>query len=225
MKHQAADFKRILAGVALILAPLLYFPADYALYISKDVFLNFQVGQVLLAVWVPAVLGMYHLFRGRADLWGVAAGGMCLIGLLAAMGIFTFSVVRDVIERAATNPEQISPEIIEGFRSVAPLVFMPGLLFPLGMLLFGIGMLRYRFVPVWVGILWCLGAVLFPVGRIPDTALTVFSSDVLLLIALGWLGVRYLTQRAYWHPEVLNQSAASEPLVLGTAAFKARSSS
>ena len=201
MDHQPADFKRKLAGVALILAPLLYFPADYAFYISKDFFLNFQVGQVLVVVWLPAVLGMYHLFRGRADLWGVVAGGMTLTGLLASMGVFTFHVLRDVIDRAATNPEQISPMIREGFESVAPLVFMLALSFPLGMLLFGIGMLRYRFVPVWVGILWCLGAVLFPVGRIPDTALTVFSSDVLLLIALGWLGVRYLTDRASWHHE------------------------
>src|SRR5687767_5612161 len=122
MDHRTTDLKRKLAGVALILAPLCYIPADYALYTLKDVFLAFILGEIVLVIWLPAILGVYHSFRDRAELWGLMAAGACLIGLLSGMTIFTFNVVADVIERAAANGEQISPIVLAGFRSIAPLV-------------------------------------------------------------------------------------------------------
>lgn len=70
------------------------------------------------------------------------------------------------------------------------LLFATGPLFPLSLLILGINLLRKKAVPVWVGILLCIGAIAFPSSRIPRIEWIAHIADVLLLIptvAVGFI--------------------------------------
>jgi len=75
-------------------------------------------------------------------------------------------------------------------------LFVPGLLFPLSLLVLGIQLIRARQVPLWVGILLCLGAIGFPASRIGRIQALAHIDDVVLLVACGTLAWQLIRQPA-----------------------------
>ncbi len=62
-------------------------------------------------------------------------------------------------------------------------LFLPGLLFPLSLLVLGINLIRTKTIPMWVGILFCVSAIGFPLSRIPRIDLIAHADNLLLLIS------------------------------------------
>jgi hypothetical protein len=70
------------------------------------------------------------------------------------------------------------------------LLFWPGPLFPLSLLVLGVNLSRRKVIPLWTGILICLGALAFPVSRISRIEMVAHLSDLLLAIPVAHLGLR-----------------------------------
>jgi hypothetical protein len=62
----------------------------------------------------------------------------------------------------------------------------------LSLLLLGINFIRTKSVHLWIGLLLCLGAIAFPVSRIPGLELTAHIADVFLLIPSVYMGINFL---------------------------------
>jgi hypothetical protein len=73
--------------------------------------------------------------------------------------------------------------------------FWPGPLFPLSLLILGAMLIRTRSIPLWAGLLICLGTIAIPASRIPRIALAARAADVLMLIPLAYTGWGVLKSR------------------------------
>ena len=70
------------------------------------------------------------------------------------------------------------------------LLFWPGPLFPLSLFVLGIQLARKRVIPGWAAALIGLGALAFPVSRIPRIEWVAHTADLLLAIPFCYLGCR-----------------------------------
>ena len=64
----------------------------------------------------------------------------------------------------------------------------------------GLALWRTKVVPAWVGLLMALGSLMFPVAAIGFSHIpaVIHLTDVLLLVADGWVGWKILTQSSFW---------------------------
>ncbi len=52
--------------------------------------------------------------------------------------------------------------------------------------------MRTRTIHIWVGLLLCLGAITFPLSRIPRIEMVAHIADILFLIPVVYLGIDFL---------------------------------
>ncbi|MBA2715278.1 MAG: hypothetical protein H0U55_17230 [Rubrobacteraceae bacterium] len=203
---EADNFRRTLAGLCLIAAPLAMLASEVSLHLTTPdnpldtgqqltiIAENPGIWQlaVLLSLlaailFVPAVLGMIHLLRGRGVVLGHIGGGLALIGALGLAGHAALLSAFGEISKAGTalglDPglmvkitERMEESIIGAI--IVLLMWLLGLFF--GLILLSIGLYRARFVPIWV--------VACPVLAFVSAFLP-FTSDVQKFVSVGFLVV------------------------------------
>lgn len=81
--------------------------------------------------------------------------------------------------------------------SVTPFVLrLPGLAFPLSVAALGVLLSKHGRVPSTAGYALAVGAVLFPVSRVPDVAALAIAGDVLVVLAMGAIGFHLLAPQS-----------------------------
>ncbi|HEX2728916.1 MAG TPA: DUF4386 family protein, partial [Rubrobacteraceae bacterium] len=183
--NDANNFRRTLAGLALIAAPLAFGGSD-VIRLSIEggvgegreqlaaIAANPGLWQVAAALnmigvilFVPAVLGLMHLMRERSVVFGHLGGALALIGLLGwaahNRGYYGFL--------GAASTSEIERSQMAGFiehSMMTPntiyyvLMFLVGSTF--GMLLLSIGLYRARVTHRWAAVLFLVGTVLYNVN-------------------------------------------------------------
>ncbi len=213
--NDANNFRRTLAGVCLILAPLAFGGSDVirlsieggaeegaeqlaAIAASPGLW---QVAAILgmagVILFVPAILGLMHLLRERSTVLSHIGGGLALIGFLgwAAHNTryygFMGAASTSEIERSEMvrfiGHWQTSLDTI-----VNVLMFLVGSL--LGMLLLSIGLYRARVTHRWAA-LFLLGSVLYIVNSFtpaPESMLAVGVLHAPIALGLGGTGLTVL---------------------------------
>ena len=209
----ANNFRRTLAGLCMILAPLTVGASDLIrLSVEKgDLGTRDQLTVIAASpsMWqaamilnmlgvilsVPAVLGLLHLLHDRGAVWGHVGGGLYLVGVLGLAahnagyyGTLAAASAPGVDQDQAVRFVQAG-ETIPG-NAVWLLMFLAGLL--LGTILLGVGLLRARVVPRWTAVLMLLSVVVsFFAG---DGLLIPLVSSTLGFVGLGAIGVMLLRQ-------------------------------
>ncbi|WP_188195548.1 hypothetical protein [Nonomuraea sp. SYSU D8015] len=208
MVRDQVTFRRVTAGVLLIVAPLLQAIAvvvDPGTWGDDRESVSFgdnpalaQVQSVLYhwswMLMAVAVLGLVHLTRRRATVLGHVAGGMTVIGYVTLSGLLLGDPVEWWLGQHY-SPEQAQkifdemvdlPGVIFGFQ-------MPWMFFGfLGLPLLTVAVWRAGFVGWWVPLVVAagyLGSFAVPYG--PATV-PFWTAPVL---ALGWIGARILRMR------------------------------
>lgn len=185
-----ANLRRKVAGVSLIAGPVLLLTSSVVRFAFGRFFEWYQTAKLSFFFFALAVLGLVHLLRGRADGSGHVGGAMALAGCLSGASIVTAAFLLEPLQGAVPG------ERLAGLYLTVVNSPLPGLLFPAGLLVLAVALLRKRAVPPWAGLLFALGAVLFPVGRIPGFVWAIFACDVLLAVSLGYVGSRVLGMTA-----------------------------
>lgn len=228
----ANNFRRTLAGLCLITAPLALGASDL-IRISiegdaqgtRDQFDHiaaspgaWQVATVLnmfgIVLFVPAVLGLLHLLHHRGAVLGHIGGGLLLIGLLglAAHNAGYYGTLGAVSAPGIDQEQMIrfwqAAETVPG-NLVSLLMFLIG--YVLGMVLLGVGLFWARVVPRWTAAL----IVLYVVGFLfaEESLLIALISWTLLFIGLGTIGFMLLRQSdADWakHAGLGKEGAATQ---------------
>jgi len=183
----AANLRRRAAGVSLVAAPALLLTSSVLRFVfglSFEWYLTMKLSFFFFAV---AALGLVHLLRGRADGSGHVGGAMALAGCLSGASIVTMAYIFEAFE-GRVPPEQLTSLYVTLVNSP-----LPGLLFPVGLLILAVALFRKQAVATWAGLLLAAGAVLFPVGRVPGFVWAIFACDVLLTVSMGYIGWRLLT--------------------------------
>jgi hypothetical protein len=100
--------------------------------------------------------------------------------------------VRGFYDELLGFTHQGSLEAVERFPTAANVLFYwPGPLFPLALLLIGIGLLKSRLSPRWMAILVCAVGVAFPLSRVPRISWLAHVVDAAIVVA--FCGLAYLS--------------------------------
>jgi len=111
----------------------------------------------------------------------VMAGVACaFVGCFAGASMQVFFRVREVLQGA---DQKAAVDLLQGHKLLTLSTLVPGILFPLGLLVLSAGFMRSRVLPLRASLALALGAVLFPVGHAAGFVPALILGDVILLIA------------------------------------------
>jgi uncharacterized membrane protein YgdD (TMEM256/DUF423 family) len=176
-----------LAGPALIAAPVLLTAADAMQLTGRFDFAWTVVMWAAFVCFVPAVFALAAMARQGAPGLAVAGGVLALVGAMAGAAMQALFRAIAVLQGAAIDPGA-RDAALRALNESAPLTvttLVPGIFFPLGLLVLAIALHRARVVPAWSTGLLALGAVLFPVGHAAGFAPAIIAGDLAILGALA----------------------------------------
>ena len=181
-----------LLGSSMIIAPLVF---GASTFYWKNGEYGITGGTILvlsMIFWIPAFIGLFELLKEKMPTY-------CSFGFLIA----TYGCISGVnfgMVGVFSEAFQISHEVYLGEVAKQPLAFnlllmWSGPLFPLSLLVLGINLLRKKVVPSWTAVMICVGALAFPLSRIPRIEVVAHITDILLAIPLIYIGSQYLLNR------------------------------
>jgi hypothetical protein len=180
-------------GVCLIAAPLLL-AASSALWFNESTLYAAALTQMYAAfLFIPGVLGVASLLRHRAPRLAVFGGLSGILGYVGGVNFATVGLYEWAARTAGADDATVRAIIGVTENQLWPALNLPGITGPLTWLVLSIGLFRTGVVPKWVAVLLGIGAIAFPMGRVPEIQLLLHISDMFLLIPLAWIGLRYLT--------------------------------
>lgn len=162
-------------------------------------------GLVIYILFVPGLLGIARLLRQPSPRLSVVVGLLIAAGCVAGAS-FQTALLHEWAARTAGTPEAMMAAIMEVSEGqVFPVLVIFSIQFPISLLTLGVGLFRTRTTPIWVAVLLAIGAVVFPVGHIGSIQLVQHLAEVILLVPLVWLGLRFLREV----PQVVAVSAST----------------
>lgn len=185
---QKSTINQSLLGYCLMIAPLLF---GASTFFWKDGEYGVTGGTVLflsMVFWIPALIGLFDLLKSAMPRYSSIGFLIALYGCVSGVG---FAIVGIFLEAFDISHETYLSKASEHSLAFNLLLFWPGPLFPLSILVLGVNLLRRKILPGWIGILLCLGAIAFPLSRIPRIELIAHIADLLLLVPLVHIGKRY----------------------------------
>jgi hypothetical protein len=195
-------FRRLLAGACLVAAPLFYVagllvdPALRAGDAAEGAY-GRHPGQVSVSAallhwsWVllvPGIVGMIHLVRRRAVLFGHVAGVVALLGVVnfSALMLGDFFYARLEADLGTAEGDRLADASFAAGGAVWGFQ-VPGFLGLLGVLLLGFALAYDRQVPWWAPpamVAGMLAGPVYPIGMI--------AGSLLYVAGAGVIGVRML---------------------------------
>lgn len=129
---------------------------------------------------VGALIAFTQLLRQDADRLALTGAALSTLGIVVAGRILALSQLSLVADPGRLTQSSVALTL----RETAPIVWVSvvpiGLMYPIGMILLGVALLRSRVVPRWIGALFVAGALLFPIGRAVGVTPAVIASDLCL---------------------------------------------
>jgi len=159
---------------------------------------RYYLGTILLLassmLLVPAIIGLMRMSAERSPRLTNVGGALSLLGALVAVGDSTSQlVIWQMAARGADRAQMAG--LLHRFDNVtgAALVFsIGGLSVVVGMVLLSVALYRSRAVPAWAAAGLVAGMLLNIVGFSAGSIGILIVSSVVLLAALGWIGLRVL---------------------------------
>lgn len=183
-------------GVCLIAAPLLMAICSF-LWFNDSLLLGAGIVQMYASVlYIPAILVLARLMWHQAPRLAVFVGMLGILGCAGAINFGTFGAYQWAAGTAGADAATVRAIEQVADEQLFPVLNLPGIVFPLALLILSIGLFRTGVVPRWMALLIGIGAICFPLSRIPDIRLLFHVSDLLLLVPLGWIGLRQLIEVA-----------------------------
>ena len=187
---KSSRLEKKVEGFCLIFAPVLFAASTFFWQNGE-----YGVEAAILIIfamffWIPALTGLFSLIKNempRYAVWGlwIAVFG-CISGVcFAFLGYLTtiFNISHEqYLYLLSRYP--ITSQI---------LLFGSGPLFPLSILVLGVNLMLKRSVPAWLGLLFCLAAIAFPLSRIPRIEWMAHIADFVMLVpsaAIAWQMLR-----------------------------------
>lgn len=179
MENQVSKLQQNLWAGSLVAAPLFI---SIAQFFWRDGMVTATAGvlQVLsFTCWIFAFQGMFHLLKDDMPRYAVIGFS---VAVYACIGGNNFGVDGIYAEAMGLESLEAGNQLHQRIGAPTALyLFIPGILFPLSLLVLGIQLLRTRKVSTLAGVLLCIGAVCFPLSRMPRIDLLAHIDNVLLL--------------------------------------------
>jgi hypothetical protein len=217
-----AHFRRTLAGICLTTQPLLNLISvaispQQSTDTSEQLAMiganptRFLISNLLDLVWlvllIPAVLGLLHLLRTRGALLGHIGGGFVLAGAVGAAAYRGVNLGQLQVVESGLDQEQVLTAFGQASLGSVVVMIMSAIGLIVGYVLLAVGLWRTRAAPRGASALIVAFLVVDIVGLAAGGNKGVLLvAHTLLLVGLGWIGVRLLAMSdAQWRAEVGTQ--------------------
>lgn len=201
----ANNFRRSVAGLSLIVAPLLglvgalFLPqstgdlgtelATIAAHSGRWLIGEFLTLLSFLLMMV-AVLGIIRLLRERAVALGHIGAALALLGLFFHGAIIGYALVEVPLVESGFERAQMVTFTERMYESPAFIMILaPFIAFFLGLILLAVALWRAKVAPLWVSVLIVAALLSEFVGTDAVSPELLFA---LLLVSFGWLGLKVL---------------------------------
>ena len=168
-------------------APLFLLAGDAAQLINPDRLLWTVLLWVAFVLFVPAVIGLEAVIHRRAPILALTGGALALIGAIAGATMQAFFRAVIVLRNGGLSDAVTT---LRQESAIALTTLMPGIFFPVGLLILAIGLWRSRVAPAWMAAVLAAGAVLFPIGHAAGFRPALILGDVVLLVAFAGVAAR-----------------------------------
>jgi hypothetical protein len=216
-----SNFRRTLAGLSLVIAPLVILVASVTQPDTADDSREYladlaeEAGRAdlsttlfIVGFWLllPGVLGLIHLVRRRGVVLTHIGGVLLVLGMVAYPVLFSTTFYDLSIAENVNIDEGV--RAFDGIEDyVGPwFVFIPAILgFAIGLILLAIGVFRAGIAPLWVLVLVILANVLILVSGGGGVSVVSIIGSLAFAAAFGYLGLRLLgmTDEQWGNPERL----------------------
>jgi hypothetical protein len=203
--NDASNFRRTVAGLCLIAAPvvaglaLLVHPGEGDAGLVGSIAANpgrVEVASLLIilstVLFVPALMGVLNLVRGRGVTLVHIGVGLMLIGVIGHAVWTTFQIVMVALVQSDINQSQLAAAV-EGEGPI-PVGLMVGLVMFMagffgGILVLAAGLWRSRVVPRWIPMLLLLS---FFTDFMPGGKIGPLLGAAVAVVCLGSIGLKLL---------------------------------
>jgi hypothetical protein len=168
---------------------------------------RFLISSLLDLLWllllIPAVLGLLHLLRTRGTLLGHIGGGFALAGAVGAAAYRGVNLAQLQVAQSALDQEQVLTAFGQASLGSVVVMLMSAIGLIVGYALLAVGLWRTRAAPRGASALIVAFLVVDIVGLAAGGNKGVLLvAHTLLLVGLGWIGVRILAMSdAQWRAE------------------------
>ena len=176
-------------GASLVAAPLLSAASTF-FWTDGEYGLDGGLLGILASVfWGLGFVGVFGLLRERYPVYAAAGLLVAMYGVIAG-ALFAFE---DLHAAALGISHGRSTEALAQHPVHAALaLWLPGPVYYLNLIVLAVALVRAGQIPRWTGGLIGLAGALYPMSRIPRVQLLAHAADLLLLIPMVYLGVRFL---------------------------------
>jgi len=188
----AYNFRKNIAGISFIVAPLLLLTGDLLDSVQEARYVQYVIMKIGFAMFFAIILGLMHLLREHADRTGIIGGGLAMIGCMSGVVIVTGQLLDKGVSGLDEAAMQVFNPVWQQFHFATVMIPLPGLFFPIGLLVLSSGLWRTGLVARWQVAILALSAILFPIARIPDIPVIAIASDILFIVSLGLMGWKIL---------------------------------
>ena len=145
-------------------------------------------------LFVPALIGLMRRSAERSPRLANLGGALSVLGALVAVGDSTTQlVIWQMVGRGADRSQMAALLHRYDNATGASIVFnVGGIAIVVGIALLSIALYRSRAVPAWAAIGLVAGTVLNIVGFSASSVGILIVSSVILLVSLGWIGLKEL---------------------------------
>jgi len=206
----AHHFRKMIAGICMVFAPLLLLvglvihpetgteASSMIAAAAQDPdawYLAHLLVLVSLVLAVPAVLGLMHMLREREIAMGHLGGGLGLLGILAFVGIVSMEGFAGWQAGAGDRSEMVAlfDRLYDTAGVVIPFYVM-SFAFTLGILCLAYGLYRARAVQSWMALFLGISAVLLAIAFPMASELVSIIGAAFLLVGLGSIGRMVLSE-------------------------------
>jgi hypothetical protein len=180
----------------LLLAPMLQLIGD-SLWVSQAFPFSWSLWrEASFIFFIPAGFLLARLVATKSATWAVLACGFYIVGCIGVttmMPLFRLGAFYPV-QHANEFPSVVQSVLDKG--AYAATLFLPGLCFPVSLVLFGIAFLKHRVLPKPFGSSFILAGILFWFGNAMEINPLMVISDVWLLLLFCGLGYVVFTNNA-----------------------------
>lgn len=174
-----------IAAVTCFIGPPVLLISD-AVHIFAGYSFQWTIGLwTAFMLMIPAVIGMTYLAASRGSRLAIPAGCFAFFGLVAGAGMQALFRVHAVLE------EQGHMQVVDQLRQTLKLVLTTqsiGLGWPIGLLLFAIASRKAWPENYLLPVLFLIGAISFPIGRIAFVNAAVLLSGAVFVVLFGIIG-------------------------------------
>lgn len=175
-------------NLSMILAPLLIVISQF-FWVNGVLTITAGVLQVFAYFfWIFAFQGMFQLLQESMPRYAVVGFFVAVLSCIGGNNFGVDGIYGDLM--GVTTQAQMDEMHNKIGGAAVAYLFLPGLLFPLSLLVLGINLIRTQSVTFGIGLLLCIAAIGFPLSRVPRIDWIAHLDNFLLLISHVLVGLR-----------------------------------